>query len=352
MRSFWNPTGFFAFTMLLFLAALFSSGGKQKNSSFGKLPNCDAGTPQIAECTGPVTAVQLDGTGSTNPVPGPLTYNWELVADPRVTIDDPSSPTPTLYVDLQGICSLSFTAYLAVRNQFGVTSCTTTVTVQDTTAPALTCPADITVLQGDPTDPSFTGTATAVDLLDPAPAISYVDDLSQGPDVILRVWSADDGCQTSSCTQTITVEAPPPVHAHLDILPGSCPNSINVNTGAAMVSFPTGLLGNDFDVTQVDLGSMSMSRPLFVASGGPTVPPFDPEFGDAGTPFDGEPCGCNAVGADGILDLVLHFDKNELVDVFDLDLEPDGALVLLQIDGLLLDGTPFTAQDCVKIVNH
>lgn len=341
----------FSLSALALIAALFPADAKQKNSSLGKLPSCDAGAPQVVECTGPVTAVQLDGTGSTNPVQGELTYKWEFCNDPRVWIDDPTSPTPTLFVELQADCSLTCTVYLAVRNRFGVTSCSTLITVQDTTAPVITCPPDVTVLEGDPTDPGATGTATATDLRDPNPIVGHVDDLSQLPDRILRVWTADDGCQTSSCTQVITIEAAPPTGPHFDIHPGSCPNPLNVNAGsAALVSFPTALLGNDFDVTQVDLDSLTLSRSVLFQPG-PSVPPDHLDFADSATPFEGDLCGCNAYGADGTLDLTLHFDLQDVVSVLDLDLEPDGTVLELQLNGLLLDGTPFTARDCVKIIN-
>lgn len=353
MRSHFSldPAGFLALSVLT-LFAIQTPSDKQGKNSVGKLPSCDAGAPQVVECTGPVTVVQLDGTGSTNPGKGQLTYHWEFCNDPRVTIDDPSSPTPMLFVDLQGACSLTCTVFLAVRNAFGVTSCSTTVTVQDTTAPAITCPPDVTVLFGDPTDPGATGTATAIDLRDPAPVITYVDDLSQGPDTILRVWSADDGCQASSCVQTISITAPPLEEPHFDILPDSCPNTINVqDVGGALVQITTSLLGNDFDVTQVDVGTVGLTRTPFFLDGFPTVPPFNPEFGDTSTPYDGPPCGCNTFGSDGRLDLVLHFSKSDVVFDLDLDQEPNGAQVELQLTGLLLDGTPFLGRDCVTIIN-
>jgi hypothetical protein len=224
------------------------------------------------------------------------------------------------------------------------------VTVHDTTAPAITCPADIEVQQDDPTDPSFTGTATATDARDPNPAISYFDDTSKGPDLILRVWSADDGCQTSSCTQMITIADPE--EPHYDIRPGACPNVIEVNqSGAAIVTLPTSLLGNDFDVTQVDIASMSLGRSLSLA-GDPSVPVFEWTFVDLGTPFAGEKCECNTLGPDGILDLTMHFLKQEVVSVLALDQEPDGAIVELELSGLLLDGRSFAARDCVTISNH
>ncbi|MCE9592610.1 MAG: hypothetical protein K8S98_00315 [Planctomycetes bacterium] len=339
---------------LTLIAVLFpSDNSKQKSAPSGPLPNCNAGAAQVVECQGAVAVVQLDATGSTNPAKGPLTYKWEICNDPRLSIDDPTSATPLLFVDLQGTCSLTCTVGLAVRNKFGVSNCSTSVTVQDTTAPAITCPPDATVLQGDPTDPSVTGSATATDLRNPNPAIAYVDDLSQGPDTLLRVWSADDGCQSSSCIQTITIAPRPIAHAHFDIRPGFCPNPIEVQgSGGAVVILTTSLLGNDFDVTQVDLGSVVLKRSLSSTDGSASVPPKEMAFEDSGTPFEGAPCGCNTLGSDGILDLNVHFNKFDVVSTLALDQEPNGTVVELELSGLLWDRTPFTATDCIVIYNR
>ena len=50
-----------------------------------------------------------------------------------------------------------------------------TITVQDTTPPVITCPANAAVGCNDPTDPGATGTATASDSCDGMPSVSHVD---------------------------------------------------------------------------------------------------------------------------------------------------------------------------------
>ena len=336
----------------LALAALLmpAAASAQVRGVGGKLPICNAGPSQVVECTGAVTAVQLDGTGSINPVPGALTYHWEHCPNPNVTLDDDTSPTPTAYVDLTGGCQLVCNVTLIVRNQFGPSSCMTTLTVHDTTPPLLSCPPDVTVGATDPTDPAHTGTATATDVCNPNPLVTYADDLSK-PRIIARTWTADDSCQTSSCVQTITIESPPKTGPHLDIKPGSCPNPINVHDPAgALVNIPMALVGNDFDITSVDIDGLAVERTNFLVGSG-SVPPYQIGVSDTATPFEGDLCGCHALLGDGVPDLSLHFDHLQVVQVLALDTEPDGAVIELKVTGHLLDGSPFEAHDCVRIIN-
>ncbi|MEM7390899.1 MAG: HYR domain-containing protein, partial [Verrucomicrobiota bacterium] len=90
-------------------------------------------------------------------------------------------------------------------------SCTQVVTVVDTTAPMITCPADVTVECNDPSDSSATGVATATDNCDTNVTIGESDVVMAGTcpqeQVITRSWNATDDCGNSSgCAQTITVE--------------------------------------------------------------------------------------------------------------------------------------------------
>ena len=75
-------------------------------------------------------------------------------------------------------------------------------------------------------------------------------------------------------------------------------------------------------------------------------------FADTGTPFEGQPCGCHALTGDGELDLDLKFDKQAVIDAFDLASIPNGTFVELEITGSLMEGGEFSARDCIKIVNH
>lgn len=137
----------------------------------------------------------------------------------------------------------------------------------------------------------------------------------------------------------------------LDIKPGSCPNSFNRGSHGVL---PVGLLGTGgFDVTQVDMSSVVLSRADGVGgSVGPNEGPPGPhsEFEDVGTPFDGDLCNCHEATTDGVTDLSMKFKTDDLVAALEMDGLAAGALVELTLSGELLDGTPFEASDCVRLV--
>jgi hypothetical protein len=140
--------------------------------------------------------------------------------------------------------------------------------------------------------------------------------------------------------------------AHLDIKPGSCPNPIQLRGANAAATVSTGVLGNAFDVTQVNLGSVRMQRPppaafMFDAQ----VIPIHVTLSDVGTPFHGDsPCDCAAFGPDGILDINVQYNKSDFITVLKLDAETIGSNVPLQVVGISKDAeTIFAAVDCVRI---
>ena len=73
---------------------------------------------------------------------------------------------------------------------------------------------------------------------------------------------------------------------------------------------------------------------------------------DVATPFDGELCYCHRRRGDGIDDLVLDFHTRRMVDALELHSAPSGNLVTLTVSGMLLDGTPFEASDCIRIIGR
>ena len=106
--------------------------------------------------------------------------------------------------------------------------------VEDTQAPAIACPADVSIECDQPTDPSNTGMATATDACDPDPVITFSDMVAPGtcPQelTIARTWTATDAHDnTSSCVQTVqVVDTTPPVidsNAPATITPPDAPIS-------------------------------------------------------------------------------------------------------------------------------
>ena len=147
-------------------------------------------------------------------------------------------------------------------------------------------------------------------------------------------------------------QGPGIIEASFDIKPGSCPNSFNRNSNGVL---PVALVGtDDFDITEVDLGSILLTRTDGV--GGSIAPHEGPpgphsEFEDVATPFEGEEqCDCHELESDGILDLSMKFKSADLVDALELGDLKAGELVSLTLMGDLLDGTPFEAADCIRIV--
>ncbi len=188
-----------------------------------------------------VTLTADDGNGNTNTVN--CTFNVVDNIDPVIscpadvtrqcdqsttsiwtgvaTATDNCSGSPLITesdVSTQGAPGCPYYKYTITRTwtaddgNGNIVSCDQIITVDDTTGPAITCPADVTVECDADHSPSNTGTATAVDNCDTQPvAISSSDATTAGacPQewTITRTWTATDVCGNSTpCDQTITVE--------------------------------------------------------------------------------------------------------------------------------------------------
>jgi hypothetical protein len=235
---------------------------------------------------------------------------------------------------------------LTVFNGSGQSSsCSTTVSFFDTTAPVLTCPEDITIGMNESLDPTNTGTATAVDACNSSVAVTYVDTVSPsfslvGTNVVLRTWTAVDGCSnSSSCVQTITIA--PAFAAHVDIQPQVCPNPFfPAGRSFGEGELPVSVLGNKLDVTDIVLTSVRMTRvPIDGGQEVDYIRPISAVIVDDAEPFLGNPCGCHTEGPDGIDDLSMQFSEPLITQAFGLANEPPGTFVELAITGSLTDGT-------------
>jgi len=313
-----------------------------------------------ASCDQIITVV--DTTAPNITCPSDTTVECDESTDPNdtgvATATDNCDPAPVIsYSDsvAGGSCPQASTitrTWTATDASDNSSSCDQTITVEDTTAPDITCPADITILPGDPNDPSHTGMATATDNCDASPVVGFTDSVTTsgaGTTVIERTWTATDACgNAASCMQTITVAE---LVAELDIKPGSCPNSFNPGSHGVL---PVGLLGTaGFDVADVDPNSVRLSRADGV--GGSVAPHEGPPgphtvIANVGTPFDGDPCECHELEGDGIDDMSMKFKVDQLVPALQLGSVSPGALVELVVSGTLTDGRGFVASDCVRIV--
>jgi len=101
--------------------------------------------------------------------------------------------------------------WIAADQYLNRDTCFQTIVVKDNNFPVLTCPPNITIVYPASTNPSNTGTATASDLCDASPVVSYVDSISSPScpliNLIKRTWHANDACgHQSSCVQWITIQ--------------------------------------------------------------------------------------------------------------------------------------------------
>jgi hypothetical protein len=154
------------------------------------------------------------------------------------------------------------------------------------------------------------------------------------------------------CPELVDNPCATEIEASLDIKPGSCPNSYNVGSHG---NLPVGLLGTDkLDASMVDISTLLLSRADGV---GGSVAPLEGPPGphtvleDVGTPFDGELCDCHELEGDGITDVSMKFSTPTVVSALELDGEETNTFIELCVTGTLLDGTPFVACDCVRIIN-
>ncbi|TVZ57522.1 putative secreted protein (Por secretion system target) [Flavobacteriaceae bacterium MAR_2010_105] len=108
-----------------------------------------------------------------------------------------------------GTTEVTVTAIDSTGNE---TSCTFSVTINDTEAPILSCPADTSIECNKDTGPENTGMATTTDNCESDIVITYNDIIVDSGScantyTIVRTFTATDGQgNSSSCTQNITVQ--------------------------------------------------------------------------------------------------------------------------------------------------
>jgi hypothetical protein len=181
--------------------------GESFTVTINRPPTANAGPDVTAECTSyTTTAVALNGTGSSDPDGDTLTYTWSA---PGVSFNDATSATPVGQFP-EGTTLVT----LKVSDGFATATDTVVVTVEDTTAPEIFCPVDVTaectgnsgVDKNDPQLAAFFGGVSAIDICDSAITITN-DAPNHIPlgDTVVTFTATDAAGNSSSCSATITV---------------------------------------------------------------------------------------------------------------------------------------------------
>ncbi len=169
------------------------------------------------------TVVIVDNSPPQLTIPPPITISCNqstnVATTGQATATDNCTPAANVVVSFSdnvlGLTGCSGTGVI-VRTWSAVDACqniataTQFITVQDVTPPQVTCPANITISCESSILPAVTGALTATDQCSSV-FKWYTDQVTtppgcNGTGIILRHWSATDGCgNLSTCNQTITI---------------------------------------------------------------------------------------------------------------------------------------------------
>ncbi|WP_179006689.1 gliding motility-associated C-terminal domain-containing protein [Winogradskyella forsetii] len=222
------------------------------------------------DCDNTTTSVQTitvqDTTAPTFSVPADLTVECDVdVSDVTLTgdvtdeADNCATDLEAIYTDsiVEGDCpgsSIITRTWSLTDDCDNTTTSVQTITVQDTTEPTFSVPADITIeCDVDISDVTLTGDVTdeADNCTTDLEAI-YTDSIVEGDcpgsSIITRTWSLTDDCDNNTTfVQTITVEdttapafnetLPSDIDAECDSVPTAETLTANDNCSAAEVSF-------------------------------------------------------------------------------------------------------------------
>ena len=200
------------------------------NDQTAPIITCPA--PVTVSCTGDVPPVNIAAVTATDNCAGVVTITWEG--------DVVSSQT----------CLNRYTitrTYRATDVCGNFAECTQIITVDDQTAPIITCPAPVTVSCAGAVPPPNTGAITATDNCAGSVSVTWISDVisNQTCDnryTLTRTYRATDACGNfAECTQTITVDdQTPPVL--------TCPAPISVTCSgdvpAPNIALVTGVSDN------------------------------------------------------------------------------------------------------------
>src|SRR4029434_8038977 len=177
--------------------------------------------------------ITIECTASTLPAnTGSATATDNCDATPLITFSD---------VTIGGLCPQELTitrTWRATDDCGNSSSCNQIISIDDSQAPLITCPPNITIECTASTLPANTGSATATDNCDSTPMITFSDVTVGGAcpqeRTITRTWRATDDCgNSSSCNQLISVD-----DSHVPMI--TCPPNITIECSASTAPTNTG----------------------------------------------------------------------------------------------------------------
>jgi hypothetical protein len=157
--------------------------------------------------------------------------------------------------DINDCTGLITRTWLAADNCGNTVECTQIISIIDSTAPEITCPADLTIQCDASTNPNETGTASATDNCDQDVTVTFEDSENNISDCeleITRTWTAEDNCgNTTTCIQVIFVTdtTHPIINCPIDIEIECDASTDPANTGFATA---TEDCDNDVDISYDD----------------------------------------------------------------------------------------------------
>jgi hypothetical protein len=310
----------------------------------------DAG--QTAKCSFTVTVT--DDEDPTITCPWDRIFECGAICDfGEATAVDNCDPAPVVELVSsvsEGTCPDIITLTWKATDECGNSSstCTQTITIEDTTVPEACCYPDGScqdqlVADCNANGGLVKGVGTSCSTSQCLQACCYSDSSCQNTTV--ANCNNNGGTNQGLGTYCVTMQCP--IDRLLDILPHRDPNyfGMNIETDIEIAMLVLGT--ESFDVSEIDINSIAIAHDV--------SPLKTPSICDAGRfpVFGGGYCNkCNSAGADGIDDLVIHFSRRDIIIHLGLYMMEPGTEVPITVVCMLLDETPFTATDHIILVER
>lgn len=316
--------------------------------------------------TPPTTMLSLSGCSSFDPDGDPITFEWQACLGS--SFSDPTACDTVLMIPTPPGSSGQCDVRLLVTDSAGTTTatnCRIFVEYFENTEPTCVLAEEAITVYAKASDTSVTVTLDACASFDPdpqtltfdwdgCPGSSFSDEFACKTEFTIdltgktlpvvcgaRLFLSDGVVTTQQCRTIVTVLPRP----DLDICPLGCPTPLGKTQTGTVRSVLTA--NAYFDADQVDSSTLVMRRTDGV---GGSVQFFAAAVMDACTPVESDDCDdCPLVAPDGYDDQILLADAQTMVTNLLIGGETNGTVLEIEVSGQLLDGTPFTAQDCVTV---